>query len=231
MNDHILIDLTDSSFEEFVDFLFSRETPSEGESLAALAERGETRKWKPWYWHTKVVFDPLSVRDHYVRLFRDPLFLLDRFTKAQLEQGFWAAQGPNLDCSAAKLVWNKDIPLPLRAEFVGSMVPLFELLFAKESLEDSVSMWWDSACYCWHCGNRKRSRGGEDLAMQDIMFEALVAILANESETCQAAALHGLSHLHHPETEVAVQNYLSRNPLLDETWRKVALAAARFELM
>ena len=27
-------------------------------------------------------------------------------------------------------------------------------------VDTSVHMWWDSLCYSWHCGNRKRERGG-----------------------------------------------------------------------
>ena len=108
---------------------------------------------------------------------------------------------------------------------------LFKDLFFAEPLDTAVYMWWDSFCYDWHCGNRKRERGGEDMAMQDVMFETLSQILAIPSEICQGAAIHGLSHLHHPKTEALIQRYLDRNPSLSEEWRATALAASRFELM
>jgi hypothetical protein len=92
-------------------------------------------------------------------------------------------------------------------------------------------MWWDSLCYGYHSGNKKRSNGGEQLFMQDLMFETLVEILALDSEYCQAAALHGLSHLHHPETEEAIHFFLAQRPKLDEELRQYAFGAARFELM
>ena len=102
-------------------------------------------------------------------------------------------QNNTLECSAHRLVWNTAVPFEIREECVRSMYFLFRESFIDESLENSVCMWWDSFCYDWHCGNRKRSRGGEDLAMQDVMFETLSRILGLESETCQGAALHGLS--------------------------------------
>lgn len=80
------------------------------------------------------------------------------------------------------------------------MAVLFERLFVNEPLDTSIHMWWDSLCYAWHCGNRKRENGGEDSESQDVFFQTLVKVLALDSWICQRAALHGLGHLHHPET-------------------------------
>lgn len=224
-------DIREFSFEEFVAFLFDREAPSGDQAFSALVERRETPKWTPWYWRTDVIFDPERLCSHYLRLFHSPQSLLDRFSHEQLEQGFWAIQTSNLDCSADHLIWDEGLPFTTRAECVRAMFDLFRNLFASEGLETSVGMWWDSFCYDWHCGNRKRSNGGEDLQMQDVMFETLVKILSLDSKICQGAALHGLSHLHHPETDTAIQSYLDRNPDLDAEWRNIALGASRFELM
>jgi hypothetical protein len=188
-------------------------------------------KYNPWYWNTEVTFDPQRVCDYYVRLFRQPGFLLERFSKGQLEQGFWAIQVENLECSAHVVIWNSSLPFPARQACVRSMLDLFRGLFAVEHLDTSVQMWWDSLCYDWHCGNRDRRRGGEDLSMQDTMFEALASILDLDSEFCQYAALHGLGHLHHPDTEQLVQRYLNGHPALTTTQREYALAAARFEVL
>jgi hypothetical protein len=89
---------------------------------------------------------------------------------------------------------------------------------------------WDSLAYSWYCGNRDRSKGGEDLEMQDVMFETLVQILALPSEACQEAALHGLGHLHHPDSEKAVQT-IRREKGIPKALREYALAAARFRVM
>ena len=224
-------DLIKCSFDEFVTFLFERPVPSGESSFAEVARSGETDKWNPWYYDSHVSFDPFCLCDHYSRLFREPRFLVDRFSRSQLEQGFWAAQSPTLECSAYHLTWNREVSFEVREECVRSMYFLFRELFIDEPLQTSVCMWWDSFCYGWHCGNRKRSRGGEDLLMQDVMFETLSRILALESDICQGAALHGLSHLHHPQTETIIERYLSNHPSLSDEWRQAALAAARFELM
>lgn len=224
-------DLRDCTFDEFVAFLFDRATPSGENTFGALSKRGETKKWHPWYYDVVVSFDPLRVCRWYSQLFRQPRFLLERFSKAQLDQGFWAVQSTTLECSAWSLTWNRSIHFPIREECVRSMYFLFRELFFDEPLEESVSMWWDSFCYDWHCGNFQRSRGGEDMAMQDVMFETLSWILSLESEICQGAAIHGLSHLHHPQTGALIEGYLAKHPSLPEARKDVARAAARFELM
>ncbi|HEV2731066.1 MAG TPA: hypothetical protein VGV15_13625 [Terriglobales bacterium] len=111
------------------------------------------------------------------------------------------------------------------------MFHLFERLFAAEPLETAPNMWWDSLCYDWHCGNRLRENGGEDAAMQDVMFETLAKILQLPSFYCQRDALHGLGHLHHPDTRALIQSYFDRNPTLDPEIKDYALAAAEFSVM
>jgi hypothetical protein len=223
------VDIRGLSFDEFVAFLFAHDLPNE--SFESLCEKGDTRTWDPWYWHVDVAFDARRVCDYYVQLFEAPKFLLERYSKEQLDQGFWAVQVVNLDCSALSIIWDTDLPFISREQCVRSMFILFKDLFATEPLVNAVWMWWDSFCYDWHCDNRKRSRGGEDRTMQDVMFETLVDILKLESRICQGAALHGLSHLHHPDTGDAIRLYLSRNPLLSDDWKSIALGAAEFKLM
>jgi hypothetical protein len=220
MNDTALIDLSRFSFEEFITFLFDRDIPPESE------------KWNPWYWRTEVMFDPARICDYYIRLFKQPGFLLERFSPAQLEEGFWAISSHGyLGCSITELIWNADLPLADREECVKSMFYLYRDLFAVEPSETAGFMWWDSMCWhLWHRGEKDRLRGGEDLSMQDLMFETLVKILALDSENCQHAALHGLGHLQHPATEETIDDYLRRHPMLSDEARTYALAAARFEV-
>jgi len=219
MKEREQIDIRGYSYDEFVSFVFDREIrPREG-------------KYHPWYFDVEVAFDANRLCAFYIRLFRDPNSILAKYSKAQLEQGFWAIHGASFDCSVQHLIWNTDVPFPSRCECVKSMSDLFKRFFATEPLETSVSMWWDSLCYEWECGNRNRERGGEDMLMQDVMFEVLAGLLQNDSEICQGAALHGLGHLHHPSTQKLVEDYIKQRPSLGEAWKKYALAAARFEIM
>lgn len=214
------IDISLFSFEDFVGFLFDRDVPL------------KSKRWNPWYCHAQVVFDPARTCDYYLRLFKEPHFLLDRFSKAQLEVGFWAIASPGfLGCAISELIWNLELPLPAREECVRSMFYLYRDLFAVEPLETAGFMWWDSICWhLWHRGRKDRQRGGEESSMQDVMFETLVQILALGSENCQGAALHGLGHLHHPATEKVIEDYMRRHPDLADEAKAYALAAARFEV-
>jgi hypothetical protein len=228
MEEFVQIDITQHSFDQFIDFMFDHKVVAKFDGEAA--ER--TKDDEPWYWELiELVYDPKKVCGYYVRLFREPRFLLQRFPKPQLEQGFWAIQGPNLDCGLSNLLWVSELSFAAREECVRSMFDLFRLLFAAEPLDTSVQMWWDSLCYDWHCGNRNRALGGEDMKMQDVMFETLAAILCLDSPTCQGAALHGLGHLHHPETRQLIQRYLEEHPSLSTEWKQYALAAAEFKVM
>jgi hypothetical protein len=121
-----------------------------------------------------------------------------------------------------------DVPFGIREECIRSMYNLFEILVAVEPLDGAVFMWWDSLCYDWQCGNRDRRRGGEDLQLQDVMFEMLTRILWLNSATCRKAALHGLGHLHHPATQDIVDRYLREHPSLTQELEEYALAAGRF---
>ena len=85
------VDLTESSFDEFVSFLFDRSIP---------ATKPEKRD--PWYWHVEVEFDAKKICAYYGQLFQQPEFLLPRFTKPQLETGIVGIESE----SAAARIWN-----------------------------------------------------------------------------------------------------------------------------
>jgi hypothetical protein len=212
-------DVSEYSFDEFVSFIFANETSA------------DWNKQPPWYFSLEVIYDPQSVCAYYLQLFRQPLFLLERYSKAQLEEGFWAIHGGALDCAVSRVIWDTDVTFAAREECVRSMTDLFKLFFATEPLESSSNMWWDSLCYDWQCGIRDRERGGEDLRMQNVMFETLAVILRLDSESCQIAALHGLGHLHHPGTAALVHTFLAEHPALSAETKEYALRAAKFQVL
>ena len=210
-------DIREASFEDFVTFLFAHDVVPSSEN--------------PWYRHAEVDYDPRRIASYYIRLFSAPRVLRPRFSVGELEQGFWAIQGGVLECSVRNVIWDRTVPFEIRADCVRSMADLYAQLFVEEPLETSSNMWWDSLAYDWHCGNRARASGGEDQSMQDVMFATLAKILAMPSESCQTAALHGLGHLHHPDTNELVQNYLASNQSITPDRRTYALAAAQFRVL
>lgn len=216
-------DIREFTFEQFVDFVFDHE-------VLAEPVNGERRS-KPWYSKAEVECDVEKVIEFYTQLFTGPEFLFDRFSSEKLEQGFWAIMGQSLACSVGEVIWYETVQFENRAGCVRSMFHLYEKLFAKDFLVTSGQMWWDALAYDWHCGNRNRSNGGEDLLMQDVMFETLERILGLRSLNCQAAALHGLGHLHHPGTVQLIDSYFAGNPTLDSEMKEYAKAASRFEVL
>jgi hypothetical protein len=223
MDGYTKYDLIGATFEEFVVFLFDHEVIPMPKYRKGEAE--------PWYWNAEVSFDPVRVTCDYIRLFSAPEFLLSKFSKEQLEQGFWEIQSPTIDWALTELIWNEQVPFVLREQCVRSMFFLYEKLFATTPLETAPNMLWDSLAYDWDCGIRSRLNGGEDEQMQDIMFETLGKILELPCLECQAAALHGLGHLHHPATVRLIDQHIQRNKTIDEKMRDYAHAAARFDVM
>ena len=179
----------------------------------------------------EVEIDARKLCSYCAQLFERPQFLLSRFTKQELEEGFWQIMGYTHGWSLGDLMEYSDAPLSSRKECIESMAVLFERLFANKPLDTSVHMWWDSLCYSWHCGNRKRERGGEDLELQDIYFQTLAKVLAIDSWICQGAALHGLGHLHHPDTPALISRYIEKHLSLNQEQVAYAQAAARFEVL
>ena len=216
-------DIRGYSFDQFVDFIFDH-------GGAGDSTNGARRK-DPWYYNSEVQCSSETVIDFYMRLFKQPEFLFARFSREQLEQGFWAIPGASLECSLGEVIWDKGVDFEKRADCVRSMYDLYEKFFAVDFLITSGEMWWDALAYDWHCDNRNRSNGDEDLLMQDVMFETLERILDLRSLNCQAAALHGLGHLHHPDTAELIDSYLARNPTLDSSMKEYAKAASRFEVL
>jgi hypothetical protein len=218
MEEREQFDVSEYCFDQFVSFIFAHE-PS-----------ADWNKQPPWYFSLEVTYDPQKLCTYYVQLFRQPSFLLERYSKAQLEEGFWAIHGGALDCAVSRVTWDTDVPFAAREDCVRSMADLFRLLLPGGLLQETSGMWWASLCYEWQCGNRDRERGGEDLRMQDVMFETLAKILGFDSEYCQMGALHGLGQLHHPGTAALVHTFIAEHPWLTAEMKEYALRAAKFQV-
>jgi hypothetical protein len=208
----ICVDISHYSFEEFVEFVFDRDVPPTSEM--PTSEEGAHR----WYYYTDAVFDIGRQCSHYVRLFSESARLLGMFSEAQLEYGLSAILSGR-SFSARKLICNTDLPFEQRKLIVKSMFYLFRDFFRVKRVGTAYT-WWPRLCYGWENGHRQRSRGGEDLAMQDVMFETMSEVLSIESDRCRWAALQGLRNLHHPATLELFQKYSSVVPWIEEGFRE-----------
>jgi hypothetical protein len=76
-----------------------------------------------------------------------------------------------------------------------------------------------------------RDNADEGLALWNVMFETLTKILNLPSTNAIRAALHGLGHLHHPETEKLIEAWLEREKPTDPDLIAYARAAAKFKVL
>jgi len=202
------IDISEASFDEFIAFLFVHDAAADAR----------------WYDNTKPTFDPLRVCRYYVQLFRQPAFLLERFSHTQLRLGFAALASGSLSCSAKNLIWNTDLPFTERAECVRAMFCLFQHLFAVDPIDSTAAGWWQSFRRPWEAEVRSQSLSKEDGTLQDVFYETISRVLELDSAACQLAALDGLEHLDHPRNEEAIQRLLARTMEGDTQRRAQGLA-------
>jgi hypothetical protein len=195
------------------DFIFGHPVPEDPNS-------------KGWYWDVDLTFDPRDQVAHLTAVFRNAADLRSRYSQGQLEEGFWYLIS-GADGGLCDLLWNTAVRWKARAELIDATVALYRDLFTVDPLDSSSHMFWDGIAYDYSCGNRDPETNAEDRRVQDAMFDALLQILALDSLPCQRAALHGLGHLRHRESEKAVEDFLARTPNLSEKDRAYARACVR----
>ena len=205
------IDLRGRDLEGVTDFIFGHSVPEDPNSNG-------------WHWDVDLTFDPREQVAHLTAIFRNAADLRVRYSPGQLEQGFWYLIS-GADGGLSDLLWNTAVPWEARAELIDATVVLYRDLFAVDPLDTSSHMFWDGIAYDYGL-TRDPMSNVEDRRVQHAIFKALVQILGLDSLTCQRAALHGLGHLRHPETEKAVEDFLARNPDLAENDRAYARACA-----
>ena len=195
-------DLRNATFDEFVDFIFIREPDEPSLHL----------------YHSDYDFDPTMFVGFYTRLFRDSGFLPERFTRKQLEEGFWTIGGPT-DLALKWLLYDTSVAIAQREDCVKSMYQLYRDLFAVSEFDMATWMWWDQMAYPFGHGLDDEfhpfQKGETERLLQDAMFETLCEILKLPSLACQWRALHGFNHLCHPDTEPVLRRYLAEHPEFD----------------
>ena len=213
----IYADLSNTSFNDFVRFWFDRTID------ARAIEPGSDPDFA-WYRNIEIRCEPLFYAESFIRLFNAPEFLLDKYSKDQLEAGFWAMNSPMVDGGLDALLWSEQLSLEVRERLLHSMFELFARLFAREPINSTSYMWWDLL------SDRMDEDHSRDAAkVRERMFVVLGQILNVEARPCQEAALHGLNHLRDPRTEPVVKEWLARHPALDQKLRGFAESCMAFK--
>ncbi|HIA52851.1 MAG TPA: hypothetical protein EYN91_12310 [Candidatus Melainabacteria bacterium] len=209
-------DLRTCSYDEFLNFVFDHPVEKE-----------------PWYRGSKVevVFDAIHNTALLTELFSNARPLLEKYTREQLDQGFWALQSGLIDGLLPHTMFDHSVPFEKRAECIRAMFFLYRDLFAVDDLGTSSNMWWDCISSSNQVGWRSQSVLDDNMKIQDVMFETLSKILYLESEECQGAALHGLGHLRHPNTETVIRDWIATQPDLPEDDLEFAEACITGDIM
>ncbi len=194
-------DLTQATFEEFLAFHFEH-------WLTVPVPKNV------WNRQAHVTFNPAVFYQHYLRLFRDPGFLLTSYPTEALDQGLWEMRY-HKPWSVGRIMFSAQVTEAQAETLIRSFYSLFEKLFAVDALIQHASfMWWESPLDLF-----PPTAGKGDLELRagyrqgygkllHAAFETLTEILRLDSETCQYAALHGLGHLHHPNRERVILSFL-----------------------
>jgi hypothetical protein len=199
------IDLDKYTFEEFVAFVFDH--PIKGRRWY------ESKRWK-------CCGTPERMLQHLTQLFQEPEFLVERYTKGQLKQGFWYI-GSKLGLLHGWL-WDEAIDWEQRRRCILSMASLEQKLFAQFPLDETCFMWWDF----YRCFDHNPSQH-----VTEAMLDALERTLQIPETHCQESALHGLGHLEHPHKTEIITAYLAAHPNLPNALRQYALAALTGDIL
>jgi hypothetical protein len=200
------------SFGEFVRYFFSGDA-----ATAALADVSDDDV-------TDITATPVA--EYYRLLFLEPDSLADDYSRSQIDAGFGAMINCNVPANVPDLVWDRRVQFELRESMIRAMKTLYERLFDKDPLFGTPFMWWDPIAYPFEAGIRSRSDGGETSRLQDVMFDTLREILNLPSHHSQKAALHGLGHLHHPDTAQVIEMYLDSHNSIPPELRAYARLSA-----
>lgn len=136
---------------------------------------------------------------------------------------------------ALAIVWSSNASVEAKENLIISLYDLYENLYQYNFSEPSGSMWWNSLAYQFHAdsdtGQSRGSYSSEKLRIQDVMFETIKRILVIPSSACQGAALHGLEHMRHPDTEQVIMDYIKSHPGLSKEDRQYTLACITGEII
>ncbi len=161
-------------------------------------------EWHRHYEGTRWDHPDASALHAITELFEAPARPLQRFSDAQLNQGFW------LLCENAMFgLSDEQISWELRQRCVRSFVPLFRDLFAVRctrhpshldrggqspaklsSLNLACYMWWDFDCWV------AKPNDGPHRRLDNAFLSVMEETLAIRHEACCESALHGLGHWH-----------------------------------
>lgn len=201
----MLIDLDNYPFNEWIKFVFDHPVSQ-----------------PEWYFSEDLEWSgkPELILKNAIQLFKDPTFLISRYSPEQVEQGLWFLLGP--EGKLCDWLWDPTVSWILRQECILTMVSVFERLFTNNPFGQICYMWWDLL---------RSFDENPDRRVLNAMFKALCKILKIESRECQMSALHGLGHLPLRKKEQVIEDFLDKHPDIDTKMKSHALAAIQGKML
>lgn len=213
-------ELTDSSFTEWVTYVFDHPVPDSG--IPKWASRSEALIDRPWYlesdsewWNSSR--QPEVTVAYLTNLFKNASRILTPFSDAQINQGFYFLVS-NLSSASMSVLFNPAVPWSERffAPRCSSHLPHLDTSETAQSrvspLNGMCYMWWDMLHYYGDPADPDCAEVGA------ACLEVMRMILDLDSDACRESALHGLSHWQcaYPQLVQAIQasidEFLDRHP-------------------
>lgn len=212
-------DFREIGYEELVDFVFGHPVPEEPTFLArdGFAVSNPARP-KEWYWGPglwTVQLDPVRQLGHMARLMREPAFLAERFSSAQVEQGFQFMFGPGGVEMFTGFLWDEQVPATERKAVFAATVPLYEHLFDPLDAEFQHVPWmlWDMLLdYRYRLGKEGPPVTAGEEQVRGWALGALRGMFALNGAASVPAAMHGIHHVNHPAGYAMLEKYLKGRP-------------------
>lgn len=187
------------------------------------------------YWNEEA--DPARTLAYLTQLFAGPAFLIERYSRAQIDQGLNYLVSPS--CSNYMFVLtDTSLPWPKRESCIEAMVPLYSKLMAAVYGDDQgrtqrgvpeeqptfgCYMWWDLIPLYGGMKHPDRDR------ITDAVFYVFEETLKLKEEACLESILHGLCewHMYLPKrVKQIVRHFLeTRSDISDELRRYAKMAA------
>lgn len=219
----------DISYEEWVNYVFDHPI-LDPEWWFQDAESGFLQEWN----EDKL---PEIALDYMTRLFSDPAFLIERFSRAQIDQGLNFLVSNS--CSNHMFVLtNQSLLWSARSACFDAMIPLYAKLMAPVYGDDiayldrepkpadqpnyACYMWWDIIPLYGGMDHPDRDR------INDAVLHIFAEVLKLDSEACLESVLHGLGHWDmymNDRTRPIVENFLRRTDISPELRRYAEYAA------
>lgn len=203
----------DLSFEGWVDYVFDHPV-LEPHWWWQDPESGLFQDWDE-------SAQPARTLSYLTELFLEPAGLIERFTRAQIDQGLNFLVSSS--CSNHMFVLlNKELPWADRRACIDAMIPLYRKLMAPVYGDDlgyvgqterptfACYMWWDVITISGGLHHCDRER------INTAVLNVFERVLELKAESCIESVLHGLGHWHLylPErTELIVRQFLTRGDI------------------